>query len=70
MAVRQNKIFIPNEIYFITFTILDWKHIFTNDKYCKLVFNWFDYMLNNCGNTLNGYVIMPNHIHVLLKWTN
>ena len=27
MAVR-NKVFIPNEIYFITFTILGWKKVF------------------------------------------
>jgi len=48
MAVR-NKIFIPNEIYFITFTILGWKKIFTNDKYCDLVYKWFDYMKEKFG---------------------
>ena len=30
MAVRE-KVFIPNEIYFITFTILDWQAIFINE---------------------------------------
>jgi hypothetical protein len=37
MAVR-NKYFVPNKIYFLTFTILGWKNIFINDKYCALVY--------------------------------
>jgi len=64
MAVR-NKIFIPNEIYFITFTILGWKKIFISRKYCDLVYKWFD-CLKEYGNKIHGYVIMPNHIHCLL----
>jgi putative transposase len=69
MAIR-NKIFIPNKIYFITFTILGWKHIFINDKYCDLVYKWFDYLKEKYGNEINGYVIMPNHIHCLIKITD
>ncbi|PIR94915.1 hypothetical protein COT95_01590, partial [Candidatus Falkowbacteria bacterium CG10_big_fil_rev_8_21_14_0_10_37_6] len=65
MAVR-NKIFIPNEIYFITFTILGWKNIFINDKYCDLVYKWFDYVALNYNNKIHGYIIMPNHIHILI----
>jgi len=66
MAVRNKTQFIANEIYFITFTILGWKHIFTNDKYCGLVYKWFDYMKEKYNNKIYGYVIMPNHIHLLL----
>ena len=69
MAVR-NKTFIPNEIYFITFTILGWKRIFINDKYCDLVYKWFDYMKEKYQNKIYGYVIMPNHIHCLIKITD
>jgi len=66
MAVREKSPFIPNEIYFITFTILDWKKIFISDERCQLVYEWFDFMKNNYGNRIYGYVIMPNHVHVLL----
>jgi REP element-mobilizing transposase RayT len=69
MAVR-NKIFIPSQIHFITFTILGWKKVFTNDKYCGLVYKWFDYMKNEYGNKVHGYIIMPNHIHCLLYVTD
>ena len=66
MAIRNKTPFIANEIYFITFTILGWKHIFVNNEYCNLAFKWFDYMKEKYGNKIYGYVIMPNHIHLLL----
>jgi REP element-mobilizing transposase RayT len=66
MAVK-NKIFIPNEYYFVTFTILGWRNIFTSDNYCNLVYKWFDYVRDKYGNEINAYVVMPNHIHLLIK---
>jgi REP element-mobilizing transposase RayT len=66
MAVREKTPFIPNEIYYITFTILGWQKIFNTDKYCDLIYKWFGYMKDNYGNKIHGYVIMPNHLHVLL----
>ena len=67
MAVRNKINLSGNNIYFITFTILDWLYVFTEEKYCKLVFKWFDYIKENYGNKIYGYVIMPNHIHVILE---
>lgn len=64
MAVRE-KTFLSNEIYFVTFTILSWKKIFTEDKYTDLVYKWFDYMKDKYGNKIYAYVIMPNHIHLI-----
>jgi REP element-mobilizing transposase RayT len=66
----KNKIYIPNEIYFITFTILDWRSIFVEEKYINLVYKWFDYMKTNYGNKIHGYVIMPNHLHLLVYLTD
>lgn len=66
MATRY-KIFQTNEIYFITFTILGWKKIFISDDYYSLVYKWFDYIKEKYDNKINGYVIMPNHIHCLIK---
>lgn len=69
MATRH-KIFLPEEIYFLTFTILDWKSIFWEDKYFNLIYKWFDYMKDKYDNRIHAYVIMPNHIHLLLKVSN
>lgn len=67
MAVRDKTTGANNEIYFITFTILDWQPIFINDKYCALVYKWFDYMRQTYGNKIYGYAIMPNHLHCIIK---
>ena len=65
MATRK-KTFSPENIYFITYTILNWKHVFTSEKYFDLVYKWFDYMKKEYDNKIHGYVIMPNHLHLLL----
>jgi len=70
MAVRNKTDFIANEIYYLTFTILDWQHVFTSNKYCQLVYKWFDYAKSKYNNKIHGYVIMPNHIHVLMYISN
>jgi REP element-mobilizing transposase RayT len=65
MAIR-NKIFIPERIYFLTFTILKWQKIFVDDRYCNLIYKWFDYQTEKYENKVHGYVIMPNHFHGLI----
>jgi putative transposase len=66
MAVRNKTEFIPDSIYFLTFTILEWQSVFTEGKYTNLVYKWFDYVKDRYQNKIQGYVIMPNHIHVLM----
>ena len=34
-----------------------------------LIYNWFDH-LKSKGHYINGYVIMPNHFHVLIAFRN
>jgi len=66
MAVRHKSTFIANEIYYITFTIANWQNIFTTAKYRQLIYRWFDYNKNKYNNKIHGYVIMPNHVHILI----
>ncbi len=65
MATRVRE-FVPGRIYFITYTIFRWIKVFTDEKYFNLMYKWFDIMKNNYGNVIHGYVIMPNHLHLLL----
>src|SRR4051812_12861169 len=55
-------------IYFITFTCFSWLPLIDITNSYDLVFKWFD-VLSGKGHTIVGYVIMPNHIHLLLHYT-
>lgn len=55
--------------YFITFTCFQWKSLIEQTKAYDLIYRWFDHLKSN-GHYLVGYVIMPNHIHVLIAFRN
>lgn len=55
-------------IYFITFTCHQWLSLIETTKAYDLVYNWYD-VLGSKGHSITGYVIMPNHLHMLLYFT-
>lgn len=57
---------MPNNTYYFTFTILGWKKLFEDNRYCQPVIKWFNYCRDNYGNKIQGYVIMPDHIHLMM----
>ena len=54
-------------IYFITFTCHRWLNLIEKVNGYDLVYNWFD-VLAKKQHTVTGYVIMPNHLHMLLYY--
>lgn len=52
-------------VYFITFTNYNWLPLFDIADAYDSVYQWFDY-LKSKGHEIAGYVIMPNHLHVLV----
>ncbi len=65
----KRKITEPEGVYFITFTCLHWQPLIQIVDGYDLVYKWFDY-LKSKGHYILGYVIMPNHIHVLIAFRN
>jgi len=55
--------------YFITFTCFNWLPLIQLTKAYDSVYLWFDTLLKN-GHLISGYVIMPNHVHVLISFIN
>ena len=53
--------------HFITFTVVDWIDVFTRQTYKDAVIESLDYCIQNKGMILFGYVIMSNHIHILIQ---
>ena len=68
MSVRR-QIQESNGIYFITFTCARWLHLFDICQSYGVVYNWFDY-LKSQGHYIVGYVIMPNHVHAIIGFSN
>ncbi|MCI9844853.1 REP-associated tyrosine transposase [Flavobacterium pectinovorum] len=53
--------------HFITATVVDWIDIFTRQTYRDIVIESLDYCIKNKGMLLYGYVIMSNHIHLIIQ---
>lgn len=54
-----------NEVYFWTITIKDWIHLLKTDEYKMIIVNSLQWLIINELVRIYGYVIMPNHIHLL-----
>ncbi len=53
--------------FFITFTCHQWLPLIDKVKGYDIIYNWFD-LLKSKGHYINGYVIMPNHVHVIISF--
>ena len=51
--------------YFYTDTINEFRHLLADDNLKMVVINSFQYLVKNNLVNIYGYVIMPNHIHLL-----
>jgi REP element-mobilizing transposase RayT len=53
--------------HFITATVVDWIDVFTRKSYRDSVIDCLGYCIENKGMILYGYVIMSNHIHLIVQ---
>ena len=53
--------------HFITATVVDWIDVFTRKSYRDCIIECFDYCIKNKGMILYGYVVMSNHIHMIIQ---
>lgn len=53
------------EVYFYTATITKWRHLLNADKYKQIVLESLDYLVNRRKIAVYGFVVMPNHIHLI-----
>jgi REP element-mobilizing transposase RayT len=66
MPVRSD---IPYKegMFFIAFTCHKWMSLIAQTDSYDLIYHWFDY-LQKQQHRIAGYVIMPNHVHVLIDF--
>ena len=54
-------------IYFLTFTIVGWVDIFTRKECKDIIVDSLKYCNSNKGLSIHAYVIMSNHIHLIVS---
>lgn len=64
------KIFDSNAPYFVTFTTVEWIPIFTSEKYCDIIIDSFSFCREHKSTKVHAFVIMDNHLHVILSCSN
>lgn len=61
------KILDQKGLNFITITVVDWVDLFTRKAICEIVLKNLTYCRNEKGLKIFGYVVMSNHLHLILK---
>ena len=54
--------------FFINFTSYKWLPLIEKVKGYDVFYNWLDILKNN-GHYINGFVLMPKHVHAIISFT-
>ncbi len=68
MPVRR-AIADKDGVYFITFTCTNWLPLFKLCNAYDIVYKWFDHLRRN-KHYIIGYVIMPEHVHAMIAFSD
>jgi len=62
-----HKITNQNSLHFITPTIVGWMDVSTRKVYKDIIIASLDYCIKNKGLSVHSYVIMSNHLHLIVS---
>ena len=65
IELSRNSLMELNKVYFWTATINNWNPLLKQDEYKKIIIESLDDLSNRELISIYGFVIMPNHIHLL-----
>src|SRR5688572_2648760 len=63
---RKYKIRDQNKLYFVTFTVVQWLDVFTRQEYRDIFLDSIRYCQKHKGLEVGAYVIMSNHVHMII----
>jgi REP element-mobilizing transposase RayT len=58
-----------DKLHFVTLQVVEWVDIFSRENYRKIITKNLNYCVENKGLEIYAWVIMSNHIHLLVKST-
>ncbi len=65
--MNGHKIINQNALHYITLTVVGWIDVFTRKVYKDDLINSLRYCIKEKGLNVHAYVIMSNHMHVILS---
>ncbi|MGK7390789.1 MAG: REP-associated tyrosine transposase [Candidatus Cyclobacteriaceae bacterium M2_1C_046] len=57
-------------IFYLTITVVEWIDVFTRDSYCYIIVKSLNYCIEEKGLTVYSWVIMSNHLHLIVSSKN
>ncbi|WAC40110.1 REP-associated tyrosine transposase [Pedobacter sp. SL55] len=57
----------PEGLYFVTFAVVGWIDVFTRVVYKDILIEIFAYCIKEKGLRIHSYVIMSNHVHMIIS---
>jgi len=63
--VIRTRLNETNAVYFVTITCFNWINLFEITNFYPFIYRWFNFMIAGKKKII-GYVIMPNHMHLLI----
>ncbi len=64
---RKYKFYNNTELYFITYTVVNWIDIFTRNIYKDALLDSWNYCMTNKGLKIHAWCIMTNHVHMIIS---
>jgi REP element-mobilizing transposase RayT len=68
--MKDKEVYIirkQSKAHFITATVVDWVDVFSRKAYRDCIIESLDFCIKNKGMILYGFVIMSNHIHLIIQ---
>jgi REP element-mobilizing transposase RayT len=61
------KVRVQGAVYFVTITIIDWVDLISRPVYKHIIIESLQYCQSNKGLVIYAFVIMPSHLHLIVK---
>lgn len=64
---RNYKFHNPEGVYFVSFAVVNWIDVFSNNKYKDIFIGSLNFCIKEKGMELFAWCIMPTHIHLVFR---
>lgn len=64
---EKYKFYDKEDLYFVTFTVVDWIDVFTKNIYREVLLDSWQYCMKEKGLVVHAWCIMTNHVHMIIS---